>query len=101
MMMKETARKIEALRKEFAGKSFNKWELMDSENYVSLSTLFKYDMIRKVDSKKEEITLEELVEIANRGIECEYDMNEWDGFNIELINGKPYKVFWKREYMFK
>ena len=94
-MLKETREKLERAMKDFAGKKFNEESLRkyDYEKhefiYPSLSTLKRYKLVENV-SGKDELTVEDLVELINS--------LEEDTYKIE--NGKIVR-YWCHEDLYK
>lgn len=69
MMNQETKQRIIELKKEFKDNFFTRDDLWRSRWYVPMSTLRKYKLIESVKlEKKEEITIDELIERVNSWI---------------------------------
>ena len=96
MMKKETAERIEALRNKVGNELFNKDAV---ENYVSISTLKKYDLIETVTiANKKEVSVDDLINEINSmiGEDC-YGM---EGEYVRE-NNKIYYVTYRYGYKFK
>lgn len=95
-MLKETREKLERAMKDFAGKVFNEESLRkyDYEKheyiYPSLSTLKRYKLVENI-SGKEELTVEDLVNLLN-------DFDDRDYYKIE--GGKIFRI-WNDDTIFR
>lgn len=97
MMKEETAKRIENFKNEIGNRPFTEKEI---KGIVSLSTLYKYKLIKSVEVEvyREEVTLDELINTVN-------DMMGEDCYGCEgYYKREGNKIFYVRtdwRYVFK